>query len=199
MSELRKHADWDELEAALDEAGIDRGEFAQLAVRAISTTWRSPVRVDPTSAFTADEVEVLRRGGFDLSPRRPGDPDVVAQTAASLVLIEAKAATVEEVAAALRVSRARVRQRAVERTLYALREGDGWRFPRWQFDEQGRPIRGIGQVVPELPKGIHPVAVWRFLSEPSPDLEIFDAAVSPLQWLRGGGDPEPVAAIAREL
>lgn len=200
MAQVRKSTDWKALELALNDAGIDPGEFAELAVKAVERTWHAPEGIDrSSSAFTAQEVAVLHRGGFDLSPRGPSDPDIAARTAASLVLMEARAATVEEVAAALNVSRARIRQRALERSLYALREGDEWRFPRWQFDDHGRPIPGIARVVSELPRGVHPVAVWRFLSEPIPDLEISDQAVSPLQWLRGGGDPEPVAAIAREL
>jgi excisionase family DNA binding protein len=199
VTQPRKQVDWDELQEALDDAGIDRDEFALLVVKAIETAWRSPARHEPSSAFTRAEADALARGGFDLAARRPNEPDIVAQTAARLVVMEAKSATVEEVAKALHVTRARVRQRAAERTLYALRDGDEWRFPRWQFDEQGRPLHGIKEVVPALPLGIHPIAVWRFLSEPSPDLEILDTAVSPLQWLRGGGDPQPVAAIAREL
>jgi len=199
MAQARKQKDWTDLEHALADAGIDRTEFAKLALRAVEGALRSSVREDPASAFTADEAAVLREGGFDLSPRRHGEPDVVAQTAAGLALIQAKSATVGEVAQKLRVTASRVRQRAVERSLYGLREEDEWRFPRWQFDEDGRPIRGLAPVFAALPQGVHPVAVWRFVSEPSPDLEILDRPASPLEWLRSGGDPELVAAIAREL
>jgi hypothetical protein len=199
VTQTRKQKVWTDLEHALEDAGIDRAEFAKLALRAVEGALRSPVREDPASAFTADEAAVLREGGFDLSPPRHGEPDVVAQTAAGLALIEATSATVGEVAQKLRVTASRVRQRAVERSLYGLREEDEWRFPRWQFGEDGRPIRGLAQVFAALPQGVHPVAVWRLVSEPSPDLEILDKLASPLEWLRSGGDPGPVAAIAREL
>lgn len=199
MAQARKQKDWTDLEHALKDAGIDRAEFAKLALRAVEGALRSPVREDPASAFTEGEVSVLREGGFDLSPRRHSEPDMVAKTAAGLALIQVKSATVAEVAEKLRVTPSRVRQRVAERSLYGLREEDEWRFPRWQFDEDGRPIRGMAQVFAALPQGVHPVAVWRFVSEPSPDLEILDQPASPLEWLRSGGDPEPVAAIAREL
>ena len=50
-----------------------------------------------------------------------------------------------------------------------------------------------------LPSDLHPVAVWGFLTEPSPALPVDDQPASPLDWLRSGGSPDPVAAIAREL
>jgi hypothetical protein len=50
-----------------------------------------------------------------------------------------------------------------------------------------------------MSRDLHPIAVFRFLSEPSPDLEIEDEPVSPLAWLATGGNPEPVAAIAATL
>ena len=39
----------------------------------------------------------------------------------------------------------------------------------------------------------------RKLSVANVDLEIVDQPVAPLAWLRSGGDPAAVAAIARDL
>jgi hypothetical protein len=105
---------------------------------------------------------------------------------------------VAEVAQRLGVTRARIRQRALERSLLAIREADEWRFPRAQFTG-GAPVRGLPAVSLALPLDLHPVAAWRFLSEPNGDLELDEHAVSPLDWLRSGGSPDPVVAIAREL
>jgi hypothetical protein len=187
------------LERILADNRIDQADFELQAVRVIEEAWHPTTADDSSSAFTAEEAAILAAGGFDLTPSRPGEPDLFLQTATLLALIEVKAAPVADVAAALGVSRTRVRQRANERTLYAVRVDDEWRFPLWQFDGEGRPIRGVGTVMPALPHDMHPVAVWRFMSEPSPDLEILDRKVSPLEWLRSGGDPDPVAAVAREL
>lgn len=199
MTQSRRRGEWVLLERALGDRGIDRAHFEAQALRAIEQAWRSPTAADPPAAFTADEVSVLRQGGLDLAPRGENEPDIVLQTATALAVIETKAAPVAEVASALRVSRARVRQRVVERTLYAIRIDNEWRFPRWQFDELGQVVPGIAAVVSALPTSLHPVAVWRFMSEPDPDLEILGELLSPLQWLRAGGDPTPVAVIAREL
>ena len=200
MALTRPRHDWHSLEESLAVIGVDDEEFERSAVAALRESLRRRPLDDPSRAFTAQEAAVLRRGGFALEPQRAGEADAGARTAARFALMLADARDSGEVAAALRVSPARIRQRAIERTLYAIRAGDEWRFPRWQFDpDTGREIRGLGRVLSALSPSLHPVAVARFLAEPCPDLEIDDEAVAPLLWLRAGGDPEPVATIAAAL
>jgi hypothetical protein len=187
----------EQLEVALKAAGISEDRFVEVAVMAISDL-RSGRVTDPATQFTEDERAALVAGGLDLSPRRSTEPDPIADTATRFVALLADSADVGEVAKNLRVTRARVRQRAIERTLFAIREDDEWRFPRAQFMD-GMPLRGLSGVVSALAADLHPVAAWRFLTEPSPDLELMGDPVSPMTWLRSGGSPEPVVAIAHEL
>jgi hypothetical protein len=187
------------LELVLGDAGIDEERFTRVAARAIEELRGSEARIDsPLSQFSAPEATALRAGGLDLGNRRRTEPDPIGETAARYAAILADSADVAEVAQRLGVTRARVRQRAAERTLHAIREDDEWRFPRGQFADAA-PIRGLPAVSLALPIDLHPVAVWGFLTEPSTDLPIDDAPASPLDWLRSGGSPDPVAAIAREL
>lgn len=191
---------WKALQAALRDAGADETEFLDEAVRVIKHGLSRLPSTDPGSQFTRAEVDVLRRGGLALEPRQASEPDIVARTAAraSVMFLEAKTAT--DVAKALGVSAARVRQRRSERTLYGIRSGDEWRFPAWQFDAQtGKEIPGIAAVIPSFARTLHPVAVFRFLDEPNTDLEIEDEPTSPFRWLASGGDPAPVAEIAAAL
>jgi len=190
---------WISLKRALDDAGVPAREFESVAVVALGQIMRRRPAEEPANLFTEDEARILGEGGLDLSPRRLNEPDVVVRTAAryAVMLVQAKSAT--EVAHNLGVTSTRIRQRALERTLYGIRDRDEWRFPGWQFDDSGRPIRGLGAVFPVMSRDLHPIAVFRFLSEPSADLEIDDDPVSPLAWLATGGDPEPVAAIAATL
>lgn len=198
MSRTTQHRDWGRLERVLDDKGIEPEAFEAQVVNAIEELVRAP-GTDPSLAFSFAEAAVLPESGLDLAPRRKGEPDIIVKTATGLAVLEAKASTASDVARALRVTAARVRQRAQERTLYALRVDDEWRFPHWQFDEEARPLPGIPKVVAALPPRLHPLAVFRFMTEPNTDLELSDKPVSPLEWLRAGGEPEPVAAIAREL
>ena len=191
---------WSALQAALQEAGADENEFLAEAVSLIRNGLSRQPSVDPKTQFTQAEVEILRRGGLALEPRSASEPDVIARTTAraAVMVIEAKTAGV--VAKALGVSAARVRQRATERTLYAIRTGDAWRFPAWQFDpDTGHEIPGLAAVIPSFSRTLHPIAVFRFLDEPSPDLEIDNEPTSPFRWLATGGDPAPVAEIAAAL
>jgi hypothetical protein len=192
--------DWAELEAALDEAGASRDEFIDAARIVLLDGLRRAPSDDPASLFAAAEAGVLRAAGFSLEARSPGEPDVVARTAAEGAVIVAEAKTAAQVARAMAVTASRVRQRAVDRTLVAIRGGDEWRFPSWQFlPETGKEIRGLAVVVRAMPPGLHPLAMYRFMTQPNPDLDVDDQPVSPIAWLIAGGDPEPVAQLAAGL
>jgi hypothetical protein len=191
---------WGALRAALLEAGSDETEFLDEAVRVVRSGLARQTSIEPQSQFTQAEAKSLRHGGLSLEPRNASEPDIVARTAAraSVMFIEAKSAG--DVAKALGVSAARIRQRAVDRTLYAIRTGETWRFPAWQFDpDTGHEVPGLASVISSFSPTLHPIAVYRFLDAPSPDLEIDDEPVSPLRWLATGGDPTPVAEIAAAL
>lgn len=195
----RRRASLSSLELVLGDAGIDKERFARSAARAIEELRGTEARIDePASQLTTSEAETLRAGGLDLVRRRRTEPDPIGEAAARYAAILADSEDVAGVAERLGVTRARVRQRAAERTLLAIREGDEWRFPRAQFDD-GAPIRGLPAVSLAIPPDLHPVAVWSFLREPSTDLAVGNRPASPLEWLRSGGSPDPVAAIAREL
>ncbi len=186
------------LETALSEAGINETRFLESAVAALGQV-RGSGSADAAHQFGAEDRATLAAGHFDLSPPDDVTQDHVAVTAARFAALLADSADVPEVAAKLGVTSARIRQRANERSLYAIREANEWRFPRWQFDAQGQPIRALATIIAALPSDLHPVATARFLSEPLLDLEIDDEPVSPLAWLQSGGAPDRAARIARDL
>lgn len=107
------------------------------------------------------------------------------------------ALTVAEAAARLHVSPGRVRQRLAAGTLAGFRTTDGWRLPEVLFADDGE-LPGLAAVLPALPADVHPVALAAFLTRDHPDLVVDTAAVSPRQWLLGGGDPRVVAAAAAD-
>lgn len=188
-----------QLRVILGDAGLDEDRFMAAAIAAVEELRDAGLASNrPTTQLTAGEAEALAVGGLDLADRRRREPDPIAATAARFAALLADSADVAEVAGRLGVTRARVRQRAQERTLLAFREGDEWRFPRGQFADDA-PIRGLPAVALAMPRDLHPVAAWAFLNDPSSDLAVGDEPASPLDWLRSGGSPDPVAAIAREL
>src|SRR5262249_3717715 len=98
------------------------------------------------------------------------------------------------------VSDSRVRQRRANRTLWAIEDAGGWVFPALQFenvDGQRRQIRHFDQVLPAISPDIHPLAVARLLTTAQPDLVLDGQPVSPVQWLRNGGDVPAVLTIIR--
>jgi len=106
--------------------------------------------------------------------------------------------SVAEAAKRLRVDQSRVRQLLSTGALYGVKLHGEWRLPAFQFTNRG-VVPGIQQVLRELPDDLHPVEVLEWFRNPDPDLEIGENSVSPLDWLRSGGEPERVSAVARDL
>ena len=192
------------LELILTDAGINEDRFASAASAALAELQAAAgAQIDePAGQVSEPERRYLEAGGLDLAPRRGRDPDPMLESAGRYAALLADSADVAEVAERLGVTRARIRQRALERSLLAIREGDEWRFPRAQFvaaDGGAAPIRGLPAVSMAIPSDLHPLDAWRFLNQPNGDLELGDRVLSPIDWLRSGGSPDPVVAIAREL
>jgi hypothetical protein len=154
--------------------------------------------VAPHAHFTEAEIDelsksgLLRSKGADRPSRTPG------RTATEFAAIITDSLSVPQASDLLEVDQSRIRQRLTERTLYGIKVGRPWRLPRFQFNDHGQ-IRGLDQVLPQLPSTLHPVALQRWLSSPSADLALDDEAVSPLEWLEATGDSATVVAIAHDL
>lgn len=149
--------------------------------------------------LTAEEVEAARCGGLDPEPAASGDDPLLQGVVAYASLIQT-GLTTRQAADRLGVSDARIRQRRLERTLFAVREGKSWKLPLFQFAERGE-LPGWRVVCPALPAAASPVAVERWLALPHPDLVAGEdeAAMRPRDWLLQCRPPETVAALAGEL
>lgn len=95
-----------------------------------------------------------------------------------------------------------VRQKRLAGELWAIEDGHSWLFPLSQFEideNTGGPIRqvrGLSQVFKALPSDLHPASVDGFLTPPSPILDHI-RPLTPLEWLRQGGDVDRVVTAAR--
>ncbi|WP_235661547.1 hypothetical protein [Mycobacteroides abscessus] len=187
--------DNNELDALLmDRFEINRTTF----VAALKTM--SPTR--PWAARLPEEdARLLDAADF------PEDPSAALaaelQTAGRIGHLVGTAFTVEEVAKGLGITTSRVRQKRLARELWGIANGQSWVFPVPQFDtgEDGRPasvVRGLEQMIKVLPPDLHPAAVEGFLFTPQPELVagLGGHQMSPLEWLRGGGDIAVVVAAA---
>jgi excisionase family DNA binding protein len=159
-----------------------------------------PALPRPEPALGSAEEALLRRGGF--APTAAGGPSSApaARAQAEYASLLADSLTVEQAARLLRVNGSRVRQRLNARTLYGIKVGAAWRVPRFQLEGHA-VVPGLAEVLPAVPTDVHPVALHRWLTRPSPDLTVGkeDGAASPLEWLRSGGDPARAAELARAL
>ena len=185
-------------------AGIDSVDtLIQAAARFVREHRQAP---PPTTAPLSDaERELLRDAGAsgldddDADPAAPMDfVDVVGQYAQLL----AGAYTTEAVCRRLGVVASRVRQRVVERSLYAIDAADGQRrFPAFQFADPVGALPRLRDVLPEIDRSVHPVTVERFFLTPHGDLEsdLAERVLSPRDWLILELPVDKVVLLARDL
>jgi hypothetical protein len=149
--------------------------------------------------LTAAEAQLLDEAGFSEDPHAYAKAAV--DVAAHLGRLITTAFSANEVAKGLVISSSRVRQRRLDRGLWAIQEGATWLFPLTQFerDAHGGPtkqIRGLDRVFRTLAADLHPVAVDGFLHTAHPDLQLDGKPLAPLDWLRSGGEVAAVVAVA---
>lgn len=154
----------------------------------------------PHETMTASERQFLLDSG---APADSFDPQAQAEARARLMSraasTRASAAPLlptSEVAAMLGRDPANVRRSASAGDLYAIANGSGREsdFPAWQFVD-GKPLRGLRQVIARLPQAMHPLSVEGFMTSPQEELD--DTA--PIQWLATGGDVEVVVRLAEAV
>jgi hypothetical protein len=155
----------------------------------------APIRPD-AAALSDDEAALFDAADFAEDERAYAR--VTLEAAGHTARLLSTAYSASEVAELLGVSDSRVRQRRANRTLWAIEDAGGWVFPALQFEDvdgRRRQIRHFDQVLPALPTDLHPLAVARLLTTAQPDLVVDGQPVSPLQWLRNGGDVHAVLTI----
>jgi hypothetical protein len=153
---------------------------------------------DPTSSLTEVEESVLREAGSLATPMPSLSERPSAQTAVAAIRLLETALTVKDAARKLDVSDGRVRQRVAERTLVGVETSSGWKLPAFQFTDDG-DVRGLDRVLPVLPDDVHPLVVYRFLTQPTAELLLDDEPTSPREWLTTGGSVERVVTLAEQL
>lgn len=148
-----------------------------------------------TAQLSAAEARLLDESGLTEDPEAYAG--VAADALAHMGLLVTTALAASEVASSLGVNESRVRQRRIAKSLWAIDDNGAWVFPAMQFESDPKTgrrklIRGLDRVFAALPTDLHPVAVAGFLRTPHPDLTLGGRALTPLQWLGGGGDVDPV-------
>lgn len=156
---------------------------------------------DPAADLPVEETAALRRGGFKMAAARGTGRSALAQTAAEYAALMETSLSAGETAQRLGVDPSRVRQLLSARKLYGLQVKGSWRVPQFQFDGADRLLPGLEEVVPNLPKNLHPVAVYSWFTTPNSDLvpEGQEEPFSPRDWLLAGHSPQVPAELASDL
>lgn len=156
----------------------------------------------PTSSdeLTESEQAVLRQGGVNLA--QSTTRDLMAETAIKYAALIESGLSTKDVANRLDITESQVRQMVSRKTLYSILLNNRRYVPIFQFEDTGPMVSNISKVNAALPSDLHPVEVYQWYTEA--DLELFlgddiDSIMSPLAWLRSGGDTKKLVTLLQRL
>jgi hypothetical protein len=195
----------DALPKYLKTLGVDmsEGQFFALVRESFEGVAGKDLYATRAQELPAEELALLREGGFSLQRELPGNQDPVLRGALEFSALIATALSSKQAARLLGVNASRIRQRLSARrpTLYGVKWRSAWLLPKFQFAGKAE-VPGLDQVIPSLDPTLNPVAVARWFHSPNPDLlvEADDGeAMSPREWLLAGHSPKEVARLAEDL
>jgi hypothetical protein len=155
---------------------------------------------NPRHELTQAEQDVLREGGVDLDAVSDRDP--VAETAVRFAALVETSLTTAQAADQLGVPESHVRQMIARRAVYSILLDHRRYIPTFQFEPDGSLVTNIAKVNGALPEDLHPLDVAEWYTQPDPDLFLgddVDSTMSPIEWLRTGGNLKRVIDVARSL
>ena len=175
-------------------------ESLNAALRVVLDAMPTMLYGEPREELTPEEQAVLKEGGVDLDAKARRDP--LAETAVQYAAIIASSLTTQEAAERMGIPESQVRQMIARRTLYSILLNNRRYIPIFQFEKDGPLVVNITKVNAALNPELHPVEVYDWYTRQNPDLfagDDIDATMSPLSWLRGGGDVKKLVMLARRI
>ena len=154
----------------------------------------------PHETMTAGEREFLIAAGAPVDSFDPKRQSLararLAARAARAVRRTDSGLTTAQVAVELGRAASNIRRSVASRDLYAISGGPHREllFPEWQFVD-GKPLRGLRQVLTALPATLHPLAVESFMLGTHEELD----DLAPVTWLDTGGDIGVVVWLAESF
>lgn len=133
-----------------------------------------------THELTAEEIALLKEGGFDPQARSGDDPFYT--TAHELAELIQTSLSPDAAAQRLGVPLDDVQRMIQGRVLYAFAGRTGWLIPGFQF-EGDHLIPGIETVNAHLADDLPPIVVYRWYTLPDDALEQDGRRWTPLEWL----------------
>ena len=175
-------------------------ETLNAALRQVLDAMPTMLYGDLSGELTEAEREVLISGGVRLDAKPAGDP--LATTAVQFAALVSTSLTTKEAAKRLSIPESRIRQMIARHALYSVLLNSRRRIPAFQFALNGGLVPNITKVNAALPEDLHPVELQAWYIQPHVDLFLgddVDARVSPLDWLRSGGEVNRLTQLARWL
>jgi hypothetical protein len=160
---------------------------------------------DPMAPLSQYEQDFQHGGPFTGLPDDSGHvlprlvrerlPSEVAEELAERLVEQRESLNVQEAADLLGVDPSRVRHRVSERSLLGYRSGHRLHLPKWQFQDDGKPLPHLRRILDIMPEGAHPATVTGFMTTRSDELD----GKTAVEWLASGGQVDRVLFAATAL
>lgn len=92
-----------------------------------------------------------------------------------------------------------VRRRAQSGDLHFFTVGKRRRYPTWQLDSRYGTAPGIRDVAHAVPTSWSPARTQRFLTTLESGLELHGKPITPVAWLRAGGDASRIIRLIEQI
>jgi hypothetical protein len=158
----------------------------------------APEGLNAALRLVLDEMPTMLYG----EPTEELTSEEQSETAVQYAAIIESSLTTKEAATRMAIPESQVRQMIARRTLYSILLNNRRYIPIFQFEKDGPLVANITKVNAALSPDLHPVEVYDWFTQPDSDLFVgddVDATMSPLSWLRSGGDVKKLVMLGRRL
>ena len=155
--------------------------------------------IGDSRALSAHDREVLAVVGVPPEDFERQPDQTVVEAAADVLVQNSGALSVTVVAERLGRSANRIRGAIADGSLYGVKMGRTWLLPPWQFTEDAAPLPHLRKVIAAIPDGASAISVERLMTDPTDELYLAGAPVSPRQWLLVGQAAAPVVEMVEQL
>jgi hypothetical protein len=192
----------------LREAARDQGQGDVLVITILREITELIKKRRPSgSALSAKQIDYLVESGAFSEPELASiqasvaNGDLAAAEHSTRLNAISETLSAAEVALRLGIDSSRVRHRQAEGYLYSFLVGGKRRYPLWQFtgDALCPELPGLEALVKAIPEDMQPAGVQGFISTPQASLSLHGEPLTPGEWLRQGGDTQPVIDVLDSL
>jgi len=185
----------------IEESGLGSPESVLIGIARslVNRPFNAPDRA--VAVLSNDERDFLLAGGA-VGVNSSVDSELMlnhlADVAIEMEALRRRSVLFADAAKLLQVSKPRISQMTAQQALYCFRLDDLAYYPLWQFID-GKILPGMKAVLLGTGGDVHPLSIHRFFNTELAELSLEDVPVTPIQWLKNGGNTDILTQLVAQL